>query len=170
MPSAEGQSGQLSCNRRLIRSEQLRCDVTTEPHYVPCRRCQRLNLECKIDANFKRVGKRSKNAEMEREIVELRRQLSSQQASPTTPAPFIKTSTSANASPIMPRMHSAMDQYLGSQEAVASLMELRSGSALDGASFIRSPNGSAAPSRRLENVVLVYERVQDLFRRYVILP
>ena len=35
----------------------------------------RCNLDCKIDTGFKRVGKRVKNAEMERELLELRRQL-----------------------------------------------------------------------------------------------
>ena len=155
----------LTASGTVLIDAQLRCDVITEPQYVPCRRCQRLNLDCKIDANFKRVGKRSKNAEMEREIVELRKQLSSQQASPTTPAPYIKSSHSANASPTMPRMRSSMDQYIGSQEAVASLMELRAGSGLDGGSFIRGANGSGSPSRRLENVILVNDHVHDLFRR-----
>ncbi len=41
-----------------------------------CSRCNRLKLDCKIESNFKRVGKRSKHAEMEKEIEKLRRNLS----------------------------------------------------------------------------------------------
>ncbi|KAI5288573.1 hypothetical protein KEM54_005105, partial [Ascosphaera aggregata] len=40
-----------------------------------CRQQKRLKLECKIEVNFKRIGKRTRNAEMEREIIDLRRQL-----------------------------------------------------------------------------------------------
>ena len=147
--------------RQALTRTQLRCDVVQEPQYIPCRRCQRLNLECRIDVNFRRIGKRSKNAEMEREIVELKMQLSSQQASPTIPTPQIKTSASATASPTIPLMQSSLDQYIGSQEAVASLMELRSG--IDTGAFLRSPKGHTLPSRRLENVVLAFDHVRDLF-------
>lgn len=150
--------------RRKLTGIQLRCDVVSEPRYISCRRCQRLNLECRIDANFRRVGKRSKNAEMEREIVELRMQLSSQQASPTNPNPPIKTSASSTASPTIPYMQSSMDQYIGSQqEAVASLMELRSG--VDSGAFISHSNGSNFPPRRLETLVLPPEGIRDLFTR-----
>ncbi|KAG7006876.1 hypothetical protein G7Y79_00012g032120 [Physcia stellaris] len=55
-----------ACNE--CRQQKLRCDVIQEPTYIPCKRCQRLNLDCKIDANFRRVGKRHKNAEMEKEL------------------------------------------------------------------------------------------------------
>ncbi|KYK56769.1 hypothetical protein DCS_03775 [Drechmeria coniospora] len=51
---------------------QLRCDVIQDP-FQSCSRCNRLKLECKIENNFKRVGKRSKHAEMEKEIDRLRR-------------------------------------------------------------------------------------------------
>ena len=54
---------------------------------------------------------------------------------------------------------------MGSQEAVASLLDLRSG--LDGGSYLRSPNGQMIPPRRLENVVVINDRVQELFRQYV---
>ena len=102
---------------------------------------------------------------MEREIVELRMQLSSQQASPTTPNPQIKNSESAAASPTVPYMRSSMDQYLGSQEAVASLMELRSG--VDNGAFMNNGKSVSIPLRRLENVVLTPDNVCDLFQRSV---
>lgn len=132
---------------------------------MACGRCQRLKLDCKIESNFKRVGKRSKNAEMEKEIVELRRQLAGQQASPVTGTSSIKGPLSASGSPNLAHMPPTLDQYMGSQEAVASLMDLRSG--LDGGSFLRSPNGQILPSRRIEDVVLIYDRIRDLFHQCV---
>ena len=133
---------------------------------MTCARCQRLNLECKIESNFKRVGKRSKNAEMEREIVELRRQLSLHQASSPVTGPVIKASLSTSASPTISHLPAHMDQYIGSEEAVASLMDLRSG--LEGGSFMRSPNAQLLLGRRIGDVVLTHDRVQELFQQYVI--
>lgn len=132
---------------------------------MTCTRCQRLNLECKIESNFKRVGKRSKNAEMEREIVELRRQLGLQQASQATNGPTIKTSLSTSASPTISHLPAHMDQYMGSEEAVASLMDLRSG--LEGGSFLRSPNAQLLLTRRIGDIILTHDRVQELFQQYV---
>ena len=137
----------------------------TEPVYSTCTRCQRLNLVCKIDSNFKRVGKRSKNAEMEREIVELRRQLRLHQASSPTAGPTIKASSSTSASPHMSHLSAHMDQYMGSEEAVASLMDLRSG--LEGGSFLRSPNAQLLLTRRIGDIVLTHDRVEELFQQYV---
>ena len=58
-----------------------------------------------------------------------------------------------------------MDQYLGSQEAVASLMELRSG--VDNGAFMNNGKSVSIPLRRLENVVLTPDNVCDLFQRSV---
>ncbi|KAL9133951.1 MAG: hypothetical protein Q9175_004872 [Cornicularia normoerica] len=151
-----------ACNE--CRQQKLRCDVVTEPLYTTCTRCQRLNLECKIESNFKRVGKRSKNAEMEREIVELRRQLGLQQASPPTTGPTIKAPLSTSASPTISHLPAHMDQYMGSEEAVASLMDLRSG--LEGGSFLRSPNAQLLLTRRIGDIILTHERVQELFHHF----
>lgn len=131
-----------------------------------CSRCQRLRLHCKIESNFKRVGKRSKNAEMEREIVDLRRQLASQQASPIATGLPIKASLSASASPTLsnlpPHLPPHMDHFMGSEEAVASLMDLRSG--LSG-SFLRSPQ--LPPTRRIGDFILTHDRANELFQQYV---
>ena len=169
MSTAEGdrlsQCSILHQNPLVLTQRQLRCDVVQGPTYIPCERCRRLNLQCKIEQNFKRVGKRSKNAEMEREIVELRTKLASQNSSPTTPS--IPTLISTSASPSISQLPSTLDQYMGSQEAVSTLMDLRSG--LEGGSFMRSPNGQILPSRRLEDIVLTHDRVRDLFQQYVVL-
>lgn len=62
-------------------------------------------------------------------------------------------------------MQSSMDQYIGSQEAVASLMELRTG--VDSGAFLGNTNGHAAKSHRLENVLLAPEIVHALYQRLV---
>ena len=59
-----------------------------------------------------------------------------------------------------------MDQYMGSEEAVASLMDLRSG--LEGGSFLRSPNAQLLLNRRIGDVMLTHDRVQELFQQYVV--
>lgn len=134
--------------------------------FTLCSRCRRLNLECKIESNFKRIGKRSKNAEMEREIVQLRRQLANQQQrSPTNNhTPSISVTSVKGESPTMYQSPSAHDQYRGSQEAVASLLDLRSGH--DGAAYLRNTNGQAAMLWRIEDVSLTQDRVRELFNQY----
>ena len=101
---------------------------------------------------------------MERELVELRRQLASQSSSPATQqVPFVNEKKMVPISPITTQMHPIMDQYLGSEEAVASLLDLRSG--LEGGSLARSPNRPVRPSRRLENVLLSDEQIRDLYQQ-----
>jgi hypothetical protein len=56
---------------------------------------------------------------------------------------------------------SATDQYLGSHEAVASLLDLRSG--FDG-NYMRNGNQHF---KRIEDVAVVPERVSELFDLYV---
>ena len=134
--------------------------------FTLCSRCRRLNLECKIESNFKRIGKRSKNAEMEREIIQLRRQIASQQqSSPIAQhTPAISVTTVTAESPSMYQTPSAHEQYRGSQEAVASLLDLRSGN--DGAAYLRNTNGQAAMTWRIEEVSLTQDRVRELFNQY----
>lgn len=101
---------------------------------------------------------------MERELLELRKQLASQTSSPT--AQQLAFAMDVKASPTITVTSQAlpiMDQYMGSEEAVASLLDLRSG--LEGRSFMRSPHGQVRPSRRVENVLLNHERIQDLFQQ-----
>lgn len=98
--------------------------------------------------------------------MELRNQLASQQSSPSVQQSVVGFGVSH--SPISPpvlQLQSSLDQYMGSQEAVASLLDLRSG--LDGGSLMRSPNGQATPLRRLESVTIPPGRVDDMFRTQV---
>ncbi|PGH02155.1 hypothetical protein AJ79_07701 [Helicocarpus griseus UAMH5409] len=167
-----------ACNE--CRQQKLRCDVIQEP-FTTCSRCRRLKLECKIESNFKRIGKRSRNAEMEREIIELRRQIANvnaaanaqqqhqqhQQQHQSTPP--VKQDSSSISTPFNPSQRNVYhpatelgeDQYMGSQEAVASLLDLRSG--LDSSHFLRSPGSQLVMTKRIEDVSVTPERVTELF-------
>ncbi|EED13923.1 C6 transcription factor, putative [Talaromyces stipitatus ATCC 10500] len=64
-----------ACNE--CKQQKLRCDIVQAPASgrSPCSRCKRLNIDCKVEQSFKRISKRRRNAEMEREIADLRRRL-----------------------------------------------------------------------------------------------
>lgn len=135
--------------------------------WTDCSRCRRLNLDCKIESNFKRVGKRSRNAEMEREILELRKQIANVQSGPASQLPSAQQTpkqekSSSQVSPARvyqtPSAMSAADQFMGSHEAVASLLDLRSG--YDGSNYMRNGNPHF---KRIEDVAVVPERVAELF-------
>ncbi|OJJ51263.1 hypothetical protein ASPZODRAFT_127303 [Penicilliopsis zonata CBS 506.65] len=155
-----------ACNE--CRQQKLRCDVVQDP-YTACSRCRRLKLDCKIESNFKRIGKRSRNAEMEREIIELRKQIANVQATSTAVSPQQQQGLPAkqDASQISPAgvypTPSAMsaDQYMGSHEAVASLLDLRSG--FDGAGYMRNGNHQL---KRIEDVAVGPEKVTELFNLF----
>jgi hypothetical protein len=112
---------------------------------------------------------------MEREIIELRKQIAASaaismpQQQPQQPPPSLQSaqhtpkqeSSSHVVSPAgvyhTPSVMSS-DQYMGSHEAVASLLDLRSG--FDGSNYMR--NGTHH-FKRIEDVVVVPERVTELF-------
>ena len=137
-----------SCNE--CRQQKLRCDED-ENSVSSCKRCRRRNLECRRDPNFKRVEKRNKNAEMERELADLRQKVASQESSPTARLDRVSPSPKPSQSP------AGYGQYMGSmgsQEAVASLLDLKSGS--------RSSKDEPHQLKQIENVVLSDQRVQEL--------
>jgi hypothetical protein len=112
--------------------------VIQEP-FTACSRCHRLKLSCRIQENFKRVGKRSRNAEMEREIVELRRQIAEQVLPGSRP-------TDLHSEPF-----ASADQY-GSNEAVEGLMGL---------------SGGLGALKRIEDVLVTQECILELFNTQV---
>ncbi|KAJ5547696.1 transcriptional regulator family: Fungal Specific TF [Penicillium frequentans] len=61
-----------ACNE--CKQQKLRCDIVQTPA-AACSRCRRLGIDCKVEQSFKRISKRRRNAEMEKEIADLRRQL-----------------------------------------------------------------------------------------------
>ncbi|RMJ21444.1 Transcription factor [Aspergillus sp. HF37] len=152
-----------ACNE--CRQQKLRCDVIQDP-FEACSRCRRLKLDCKIESNFKRVGKRSRNAEMEREIIELRKQVANVQANaaapipqqqPLQPAPLAPRHDPSQASQTGAYHTPAMSaDQIGSHEAVVSLLDLR----FDGSNSMRNGNHQF---KRIEDVMLSNERAAELF-------
>lgn len=116
-----------ACNE--CRQQKLRCDVVQDP-FQSCSRCNRLKLQCKIESNFKRIGKRSKHAEMEKEIEKLRRsvQLARSQGF-ITEDDDDGPSTSQLQSPVVNSVytHTRNPSLMGSDEAVSSLLHLKRG-------------------------------------------
>lgn len=147
---------------------QLRCDVVEEP-FSQCSRCRRLKLECKIESNFKRVGKRSRNAEMERELAELRQRLASTCAqSPTDSIPPLATSRSSMTthSPGSNSIRLCHLPRMGSDEVVASLLDLRQGND-SGTGYMKARKDAIAGSRTLEDFTLSQDRIAEAFHQSV---
>lgn len=141
---------------RFSYSFQLRCDVVQDP-FNSCSRCVRLKLECKIESNFKRVGKRSKHAEMEKEIDKLRRSVSRAKSQG-----FLLDEDddiqSQLQSPVINSVysHTRNPSLMGSDEAVSSLLHLKRGGSYS----------MPRICRELEDVRLTEDTESQLFHEY----
>jgi hypothetical protein len=142
-----------------FQKKKLRCDVQQDP-YQDCSRCRKHNYICKIESNFKRVGKRSKNAEMEREIEELRRENVALKSGSHSAISGSTPSLNAFNSPILRQAVPPQPQFMASDEAVASLLDLKQGSG----AFMQSSNTRPAVTKQLGSVGLTDERIAQLFR------
>lgn len=124
---------------------------------------------------------------MEREIIELRRQIASvtsgssasqapqrpqqHQQQQKQPQPQILQSQTesspvsappGNAQTNMYRSTAqGVDQFMGSHEAVASLLDLRSG--FDNSSYLRNADGQIIIPKRIEDVSVTPDRVVEMF-------
>lgn len=127
---------------------QLKCNVQRDP-FVSCARCLKQNLRCVIEPNFKRVGKRNRNAEMEKEMEMLRERLAIYEGrAPTAgagqqllnqqlnqppppqqqqPPPPIDHQSSFGAAPLLKVEDDAFLHTQHQQVAATSLLDLRSG-------------------------------------------
>lgn len=78
IPSAahNGSQKRRACNE--CGQQKLKCDLSRLEPDSPnsCSRCRRLGLQCRIDDRFKRIRKRKRPSELEKEVEQLRRQLS----------------------------------------------------------------------------------------------
>ncbi|KAK3329511.1 hypothetical protein B0H66DRAFT_466240 [Apodospora peruviana] len=143
-----------ACNE--CRQQKLRCDVIQEP-FQSCSRCNRLKLECKIESNFKRIGKRSKHAEMEREIEKLRRAVMSAKSQG-----FVVEEEedihSQLQSPVVNSQysHTRNPSLMGSDEAVSSLLHLKRGGSYN----------LPRIARELEDFRITEDDEIQLFREY----
>ena len=117
-----------------------------------CTRCRRLRLECKIEDNFKRIGKRSRNAEMEREIVDLRKQVAEQNITMRNAGLVTLPNGGTAQAPPTPQSQNF------AHDAAAGLLDLRSG--------LDKVPGRSAIFKRLGPVALTFERVRELHKRF----
>jgi transcriptional regulatory protein LEU3 len=112
---------------------QLKCNVQQDP-FVSCARCQKQNLRCVIEPNFKRVGKRNRNAEMEKEMEYLRERLAMYEGQSTPNQPMLNAPHQASDNhsftpgPVPKTEDDAFLQTQHTQVAATSLLDLRSGS------------------------------------------
>lgn len=115
---------------------QLRCNVQQDP-FVSCARCQKQGLKCVIEPNFKRVGKRTRNAEMEREMELLRNRLAMYEgranhmpmvSTPQQQQQQMADGTFSAPGTIKADEDDAFLQTQHQQVAATSLLDLRSGS------------------------------------------
>lgn len=123
--------------------------------FQSCSRCKRLKLDCKIESNFKRVGKRSKHAEMEKEIDRLRRSVAQAKAQGYTPE---EDDDHLQSPPTQttPYTHTRNPSLMGSDEAVSSLLHLKRGGSYNVPHY----------SHELENVRLTHEDVNALYAEF----
>ncbi|TVY32465.1 Regulatory protein [Lachnellula subtilissima] len=140
-----------ACNE--CRQQKLKCDVQQDPFHA-CSRCTRLKLTCKIDHHFKRVGKRSKHAEMERTIETYKAELQRAQSQGYVLEHDELQSPIANNGVYSTNTQS----YMGSDEAVSSLLTLKQG----GGSYGMRPQ----IVRELEGVGLTEEAINHLFNEF----
>ncbi|KAF3927947.1 hypothetical protein ABW20_dc0108594 [Dactylellina cionopaga] len=180
--SAEKQITKRACNE--CRQQKLRCDVIQNP-YADCSRCKRLKLECRIDSNFKRTVKRSKIAEMEKEVAYLRSLLgmTSSTSSPIVPQSLQFSPGGQISQPLLEASASAISSFAAAQSipdgfgAFASQatgnndQDLQLTSLLTDMKNDRRPKPTleTAPpkhSQTLEDVMLTKEQIDELFRLY----
>ncbi|KAF2748361.1 hypothetical protein M011DRAFT_515679 [Sporormia fimetaria CBS 119925] len=112
-------------------SLQLKCNVQQDP-FKSCDRCIKQRLRCLIEPNFKRVGKRNRNAEMEREMEQLRERLAMYEGrQPVTPGQSARGMQGVQGNGHGYSAGEEDDSYLHTQHqqvAATSLLDLRSGS------------------------------------------
>jgi len=115
----------------------------------------RLKLECKIESNFKRVGKRSKHAEMEKQIETLRRNLQRAQAQG-----YMVEEEEDIESPMANGLYASSKKTSnfmgGNDEAVSSLLHLKQSGSYN----------LPRIAHQLEDVRLTEESVSRLFSDY----
>jgi len=125
--------------------------------FQTCSRCNRLKLDCKIESNFKRVGKRSKHAEMEKEIEKLRRNVQRAKAQGYVLEDDDDLQSQLH-SPVVNSVytHTRNPSLMGSDEAVSSLLHLKRGGSYSIPRIVRE----------LEDVRLTEETEAQLFHEF----
>ncbi|KAL1972290.1 hypothetical protein VTN31DRAFT_7509 [Thermomyces dupontii] len=152
-----------ACNE--CKQQKLRCDIV-QALSSTCSRCKRLGIECKIEPTFKRISKRRRNAEMEKEIAELRRRLAD--AENAQAAAFDTTASeemnNQSSEDVFYDPHSPPPSRA---QSLAVSVDKRSSPARQGPSEAILPNGlSSGDVWTLEDITLSKTRVTRLFEQY----
>ncbi|KIX95572.1 uncharacterized protein Z520_08692 [Fonsecaea multimorphosa CBS 102226] len=181
-----------ACNN--CRQQKLRCELTKldAPSSNACSRCQRLELDCRVDDTFKRTRKRKISTELEEEINKLKRQLSVYEgnalpdvAAPAVPDPAAPSLAEGGG------LHG--DKDAGTNEVAEDLSDPLTNrifsTTVPGGLSPHSPDGSCLPgattipksslldsgstnrrkmigSRNLRDIELSSDVINDLFRMY----
>lgn len=133
--------------------------------FESCSRCKKQNLTCQIDESFRRIGKRSRHAELERRAAELEQEnamLRQQVGTTRTMSMSMPNTFPQNNGPAM-YTYNLMGTEEESNDAVESLLNLKEG--LDGVSAKRGSR-KAPPFRTLGSVMMVRERIVEVFDEY----
>ncbi|KAH0844949.1 C6 transcription factor [Fonsecaea pedrosoi] len=179
-----------ACNN--CRQQKLRCELTKldTPSSNACSRCQRLELECRVDDTFKRTRKRKVSTELEEEINKLKRQLSVYEGAGlrdvTVPAvgdPAARTLTEGDGPPAARDRQASRDLPDPLTNRIFSTTvpggispDSPDGTCLPGTTTIpqnsllesgSTGKGKVAASRTLRDIELPADVINDLFRMYV---
>ncbi|KAK4542886.1 hypothetical protein LTR36_006075 [Oleoguttula mirabilis] len=153
-----------ACND--CRQQKLRCNVMAGPGdtYKPCDRCVKHKLDCSIDNDFKRLGKRAAHEEMAKELEMTKAKLAEYEGRPgSSQTGSYDTSPTGNA----PVAQMANQPFLGPSEAAASrsLLDLSQGYRELPATNFPSITPGASP-RTLRHVTLSDEQLTELYSIY----
>jgi hypothetical protein len=152
---------------------KLKCNVSEEP-WADCERCKKHNLRCEITADFKRVGKRSQQAELEKnndqllqQVEDLSRALAQfreQETELETYKNYLRRHFAEREPPLAAGLPSMISQDDDSHDAVL-LLNLKQGNdlQLSGSGARASPAG---PQRKLGDVHVHQELVNSLWDEY----
>ena len=105
---------------------------------------------------------------MEREILELRKQLAKQQNPPSqSDSATISTPAVTQANTLYQANEALSNQYMAPDDVVASLLDLRSSAGFSGSStYLSSPRTQRPAPRIIEDVEVAQDKVLELFHLY----
>ncbi|KAF2666101.1 hypothetical protein BT63DRAFT_427895 [Microthyrium microscopicum] len=157
-----------ACNQ--CRQQKLKCNVSEDP-WRDCDRCTKHSLRCEITADFKRIGKRSQQAELEKtnrlladQVQQLSRELAVYRS---RGAEFELYKDYSHRAPIEhdPALTSGPQSMAQADEShdAALLLNLKQGHDISGPVGRAGP---AIPQRKLGEVYLHPETIQQLWDEY----
>ncbi|KAB8236820.1 hypothetical protein BDV23DRAFT_104611 [Aspergillus alliaceus] len=149
-----------ACNE--CKQQKLRCDIVQTPA-AACSRCRRLQIECKVEPSFKRISKRRRNAEMEKEIADLRRRLATSADHPHGAEATVSDELSQCSEEVFCGPDSAVSNRTRTLSAPLEAQPLATPLSIQRATSIMSQEDNLW---RLEDVSLSRQRVARLFDQF----